>query len=483
MLLKIMNKDAQIQLLYGSFSFYISIINSLFILYHVDAYVNLFKINKNEFWIGETIFMIWNCLNDPLFAWLSDRSLLTDSQNAINIKFICIKRLKQLKYYGPALALFFLFMWFPFSTHFIWLQFPLCLCLYDSFLTICDLQYSALLADLEVSSLKRNNFNYYSSLFASIGVISIFISYPIWKSDNFSNFQLYCILISIIAFIGFCVSSSKLSSYILQSNNSNIKSDYMPQRKSKKIEWNLVNYIKLLPRHKNLFYFSILNLIQVFSCHFNSNFFPLFIDIFFNGNSKSLIGSGLLGFSFLIPHLLNMYLIRFCDKYGTYEVIKNLFIVKLLFALLMLAIGSSYYEVISIFLLSNRIFTEGICKLLNLIIADLTDEDFVLNERPQPISALIYGTTSFLAKPGQTFAPLIGTLFITYQTGIDVFYSSGKQYYDSADFKKGCFKILLLVPICTALLQLLLWKKFDLHSNKLRLVKHKRMHAENQFFI
>lgn len=480
---KTMKKDTKIQLFYGSFSFYITIINSLFILYHVDAYVNLFKINKNEFWIGETIFMIWNCLNDPLFAWLSDRSLLADSQNNLNTKLICMKRLKQLKYYGPALALFFLVMWFPFSTNFIWLQFPLCLCLYDTFLTICDLQYSALLADLEVSSLKRNNFNYYSSLFASIGVISIFISYPIWRSDSFSNFQFYCLFISTIAFIGFCVSSSKLSTYLLKSNISYEKNDDMIQRKTKKIQWNLVNYIKLLPRHKNLFYFSILNLIQVFSCHFNSNFFPLFIDIFFNGNSKSLVGSCLLGFSFLIPHLLNMYLIRFCDKYGTYEVIKVLFIVKLLFALVMIAIGGTYYEIISIFLLSNRIFTEGICKLLNLIIADLTDEDFVLNERTQPISALIYGTTSFLAKPGQTFAPLIGTLFITYQTGTDIFYSVGKHSYDGEDFKRGCFKILLLVPICTAILQLLLWKNFDLHSNKLRLVKHKRIHFENQLFI
>ena len=36
---------------------------------------------------------------------------------------------------------------------------------------------------------------------------------------------------------------------------------------------------------------------------------------------------------------------------------------------------------IAIFIASNRIFTEGICKLCDLIISDLIDEDFIENER------------------------------------------------------------------------------------------------------
>ena len=67
---------------------------------------------------------------------------------------------------------------------------------------------------------------------------------------------------------------------------------------------------------------------------------------------------------------------------------------------------------------SNRVFTEGTCKLLNLIVSDLVDEDVVLNNRKQPISALMFGTVAFLSKPGQTLAPIIGTLLLSMETGM-----------------------------------------------------------------
>ena len=66
---------------------------------------------------------------------------------------------------------------------------------------------------------------------------------------------------------------------------------------------------------------------------------------------------------------------------------------------------------------SNRVFTEGTCKLLNLVISDLVDEDFVLNRRRQAASALLFGMVALVTKPGQTFAPLIGTWLLCFYTG------------------------------------------------------------------
>lgn len=67
--------------------------------------------------------------------------------------------------------------------------------------------------------------------------------------------------------------------------------------------------------------------------------------------------------------------------------------------------------------LSNRVFTEGVCKLLSQVISDLIDEDFVLQHRAQPLSALIFGATSLLGRPGQTFAPLVGYSLLSLLTG------------------------------------------------------------------
>ena len=66
---------------------------------------------------------------------------------------------------------------------------------------------------------------------------------------------------------------------------------------------------------------------------------------------------------------------------------------------------------------SNRVFTEGTCKLLSLVISDLVDEDFVLHGRHQAVSALIFGTSALLSKPGQSFAPLVGSWVLSLQTG------------------------------------------------------------------
>ncbi len=69
---------------------------------------------------------------------------------------------------------------------------------------------------------------------------------------------------------------------------------------------------------------------------------------------------------------------------------------------------------------SNRVFTEGTCKLLNLVITDLVDEDFVLNRRQQAASALLFGMVALVTKPGQTFAPLLGTWLLCLYTGVCV---------------------------------------------------------------
>ncbi len=69
------------------------------------------------------------------------------------------------------------------------------------------------------------------------------------------------------------------------------------------------------------------------------------------------------------------------------------------------------------FTFSNRVFTEGTCKLLMLVITDLVDEDYVIHSRSQTVSALLFGTAAFVSKPGQTLAPLIGTLLLAWHTG------------------------------------------------------------------
>jgi hypothetical protein len=45
--------------------------------------------------------------------------------------------------------------------------------------------------------------------------------------------------------------------------------------------------------------------------------------------------------------------------------------------------------------------SQGTCNLLSLVIGELVDEDYILYNRSHSVSAVIYGTSSMLSRPGQ----------------------------------------------------------------------------------
>ncbi|EUB64760.1 Transmembrane protein [Echinococcus granulosus] len=213
----------------------------------------------------------------------------------------------------------------------------------------------------------------------------------------------------------------------------------------------------------------------VFHCHFNSNFFPLF--------SKSLLGLGhenlscaILGMSFVLPHINNVFLLKASEVYGTYVVIRDLFFLKVVLGIFLLFSGPSNLMVMSLFLASNRVFTEGICRLLPQVISDLVDEDLVLNRRPQPVSALIFGATSLLGRPGQSFAPLVGYALLSLLTGG---YKGGVSV--AADtLRVACFTLAWSLVLLVGLAQLAIWSSYRLHGAYLARIKKERLTITGQ---
>lgn len=192
------------------------------------------------------------------------------------------------------------------------------------------------------------------------------------------------------------------------------------------------------------------------------------------------------GVSYIAPHLNNLYFLSLCRRCGVYAVVRGLFFLKLALSVVMLLAGPDQVYLLCIFIASNRVFTEGTCKLLNLVVTDLVDEDLVLNRRKQAASALLFGMVALVTKPGQTFAPLIGTWLLCAYTGYDIFQRNPLNNVVSAQpklesaaaleptLRQGCFYLLVFVPITCALLQLLSWSQFSLHGKRLQMVKAQR---------
>lgn len=475
---------------YGAMTLFLSLTHNVFLLYYVDVFVNVYKIDKVSFWIGEVIFLLWNSINDPLFGWISDRKLLQpDKERGHDQPQIVARRVRLLQRNGPLFAISFLLFWVHWLPTF--LQFVVCLCLYDGFLTAVDLQHTSLLADLAVQATERNTLNRYCSIFSALGSASVFISYAVWSQHSTLPFQIFCISIALFSACGFYITSKILLSILPSETNYSEKvlapTPAITAGKTVDKKIGALKYMRQLARNKNFRWFLAMNVLQVFHCHFNSNFFPLFMDTLVGESVPNSVCTMLIGMSFVAPHINNIYFLHLCEKIGVYSVVTILFWVKLALAVFMLLLGPNHVWAVCIFIASNRIFTEGTCKLLNLVVSDLVDEDYVVNNRPHPASALLFGMSSLLSKPGQTLAPLLGTLLLSVYTGRDVFQSDVRDSIsigvkktvdngeESKHYREACFSILILVPVFCACVQLLAWSRFTLKGAKLQAVKNMRM--------
>ncbi|XP_005102836.1 transmembrane protein 180 [Aplysia californica] len=477
---------------YGSLTLFTTILHNVFLLYHVDTFVSVYKIDKVSFWFGEAIFLAWNSFNDPLFGWFSDSKFLSSKKDQRPTKNdssdIIWTRLTALHTYGPLFAISFSLFWINWS----WpgLQFAVCLCLYDGFLTMIDLHHNALLADLSISGDKRTRLNSSCSVFSAFGSVSVFLSYLFWNKASLSIFRTFCFGLALMSFAGYLVMVKALkSTYTKQSKDSFSEIEVSHKHKddsSMETQASVVKFGKQLLSHRNFLWFALMNLVQVFHCHFNSNFFPLFLDTLLGEAVSPTVASTLLGLSFVAPHINNLYFLVLCRKFGVYTIIRSLFLVKLGLSLVMYLAGPSWIWLLCLFIASNRVFTEGTCKLLSLVISDLVDEDVVLHSRPKAVSALVFGTAALVSKPGQTLAPVIGTWILALQTGHDIFQSgneSGSLKLDltkmddgvQAMYKTGVFSMLICVPVICAVLQLLAWSQFTLRGNRLAQVKAARL--------
>lgn len=195
--------DRKIGMLYGSFGLFSAILHNVFLLYHVETFISIYKIDKYSFWVAETIFLLWNSFNDPLFGWISDKEYLLHGEGGVAV---VLKRIRALRFNGPLLCISFLAFWISWT--YPLLQLVICLCLYDTFLTMIDLHHSSMLADIAVSAETRTDLNYYCSLFSCLGSISVFVSYLVWDKNNLWQFRVFCFIIAVMSLVGFYICSN-----------------------------------------------------------------------------------------------------------------------------------------------------------------------------------------------------------------------------------------------------------------------------------
>lgn len=101
---------------------------------------------------------------------------------------------------------------------------------------------------------------------------------------------------------------------------------------------------------------------------------------------------------------------------------------------------------------------------MNLVVADLVDEDHMINKRNTSASAMMFGACALFTKPGQTIAPVVGWSVLSYNN----FRGSSAIIEQNTVI----FTMLCLVPIGCAIVQYICWYKFSLKGSYLNHIKN-----------
>eukprot|EP01114_Cavostelium_apophysatum_P001315 TRINITY_DN11119_c0_g1_i1.p1 TRINITY_DN11119_c0_g1~~TRINITY_DN11119_c0_g1_i1.p1 ORF type:complete len:474 (-),score=86.24 TRINITY_DN11119_c0_g1_i1:66-1487(-) len=460
---------------YATSAFSAAALHNVFLIYYVDVFLNVYHLQTGWFYFGETIYMIWNSVNDPLFGWLLSRR----SGGS--------RRIDAIRYGGLFWCMALLSLFFPWTSNFreeladgnsgaaVGLHFTFSICFYDGMLSLVQLAHSSLLADLSITAEDRARCNMYSSILSSVGANSVFISHFFWNRQDLTAFRWFCLALTVVAFGGFQYTAANIHE---RKTVFDIARSLEQEETAKKKQPSLRVFAKQLLRHTNFWIFVAFTLIQVFNCHFNSNFLSIFME-YFVGKDRTLLHSVILSLASILPHVFVVVLANRIPSFGLYNVYQTFVIIKIVLSLLAyLFTENAGWAVFALFLLANKVFSETICRHGNLVLADLVDEDFVLNNRAQSMSSMIFGANALFSKPGQSLAPMLGWYLLSRHHQYD---PTESEVHKSLTVPSDVmFRMLVLVPLFCGILQFFLWRMFALKGDKLKEIKAQRIRAEDE---
>eukprot|EP01059_Diplonema_ambulator_P010419 TRINITY_DN20457_c0_g1_i1.p1 TRINITY_DN20457_c0_g1~~TRINITY_DN20457_c0_g1_i1.p1 ORF type:complete len:520 (+),score=163.29 TRINITY_DN20457_c0_g1_i1:61-1620(+) len=496
---------------YGMTNFSAAVLNNVFITYYVEMALCVSKVTEGWFMAAQIIYCGWNSLNDPACGWWADTRAVKGDKGTY------MRRIPRIKKAGPLWAASFLMCWFPWGVGtdtpvLAGLHLIITLICYDGWLSVTLVNHQALLADMTSDNTERERCNMYGAACQIIGSGSIFLGHLFWNPSDLTSFRYFAIGSAAVSCIGFYITCS--SPYIDESAG-----NFEGSKQTEAIS--IVTFARQTLKHKNLWSFAAMGLLQQFACTFSTNFFSMFLTLLVGGFLPASVQSAVLYASFILPHLGTMAVTPILRIYSKKQVVMGLFVARLavatvgLYATAMLlkvpvmgvlgleemtlkddavllvksvigehastagaqlkAIGDIAGEVdkttawwfgmtLTFSVLLNRILTENVCRLEPLLVTDLIDEDCILHRRSHLMSSMIFGSIALITKPAQSLAPMVGYYYIS----------------RASDTMLHLFLCVLsltfLVPLICTTLEILTWSRYGLTGKYLQFIKTALVH-------
>ena len=270
------------------------IISSTFNFYYVKIVLDRYHMTQAWFQLSQSIFAVWNAVNDPWFGYLQDNSV----DGWMSVRRKCIL------YGALPWVLSFLIPFFPWADYstgghelLCFFQGLIALCMFDTFFTFCLLAHCALMTEYAESDQERLTLVKYMGIAGIIGSSSVFLSnYFSVGLSNYGAFQFICFIQAIIA----------LGLFSITGMFAETKYDIQPQKdKPAGSYWTLT---KEIFKNKNFLLFVIMNFMQELHITYIMNFAKIFSEQMIPETELSNSGrSFLLGALMILPQVSTPY--------------------------------------------------------------------------------------------------------------------------------------------------------------------------------
>ncbi|XP_041465549.1 transmembrane protein 180-like [Lytechinus variegatus] len=451
------------------------LMNSIFRFYYVRLFTDYYHISESWFNVAQVVYMIWNAVNDPLFAYWQDNS---------NIKAFRSRR-HAIMYGAPLFAICFLLPWFPWKTYeanewIIGVHLTVSLCCYDALFTFVLLSHGALFAEISTRHEDRVRLTRYGQVASIVGSTSVLFSQ--FVSDNLNNFhafQVWCVFVAFLSWAAMHYTGSNVRTrFELQPSGQGASGHLSMEKKSlspSSQDGSLslsYSQAKQIIFNRNFLIFVFINFCQIFHMNYGANFLAVFVtQLIPETDLSQFIRKALFGTTFILPQFLVLLLSIFVTRYGYYRIIVWSFYFKICSAIFMFLIGAQHTHIMVFFFIMDRSLPDAIFSFFNLCLSDIIDEDQLRNKRSSPLSSSVFGYNALFTKPASSLAPMM-VVNILNRYSYQELQDEKLSLQHTTELKGTMFILACFIPIIIGSLQLLVWRNYTIRSSHISVAKH-----------
>ncbi|XP_045191816.1 transmembrane protein 180-like [Mercenaria mercenaria] len=437
------------------------LITSAFSFYYVKVFLNFYHIEESWFQFSQTLFLIWNAINDPLFAYFQDST-----------NFRCSRtRRESVLYAAPFFALSFLVPWFPWGDpesvqpwvtgiHLI-----TALCFWDTMFTYVGLAYSCLFTEMTKDISERYKMVRCTQIGSLLGSSSVFIlQYMSSQLEDFQAFQATSIGVAVISciFMMYCGKHAHTERELQHDSDMQCGKP----RVTKFQEYSYFTLSKQILFNRDFLAFVIMNFFHEFYRAFRSNFFAIFADqLIAKGAIPAFVRSVFYGASTTCAKLTVIFGAGVASQLGYYKVIRYSQIIIMFSGLLYFLTGPINHWCLMMFMLLDSCLVDCVSSMFNLAVSDVADNDVIRYNRRHPATSMVYGINALVVKPAISLSPML-VVSILNSYGYDRLKDGKLDATEIGGLNSVMFNLLCLFPCVIGCVQFCSWSFYTIREKK-----------------